>query len=60
LKNTTALVVAGNSKNERDIGVAPNFPKDILGQDEMITTSDFMNILGTQVGEHVNARFDLF
>jgi len=26
----------------------------------MITTSDFVNILGTKVGEQLNARFDLF
>jgi len=35
---TQAYLFAGDTRLERNIGVAPGFPKDILKQDEMITT----------------------
>jgi hypothetical protein len=51
---------AGDTKLERNIGVAPGFPKDILKQDEMITTADVMNLLNITEGDSVEVDIDLF
>ena len=47
-KNTTAHMIAGDSRLERKINVAPEFPKTIFGRNEIATTTDVMKILGIE------------
>jgi hypothetical protein len=37
-KNTTANMIAGDSKLERAINVAPRFPRNLFKQGELATT----------------------
>jgi hypothetical protein len=39
-------MIAGDSRLERKINVAPEFPKRIFERNELATTDDVMNILG--------------
>lgn len=55
-KNTTANMIAGNSKLERAINVAPRFPKNLFKQGELATTQDVVNLLGLQVGKEIQAH----
>ena len=58
--HTQAYVFAGDSRLERNIRIAPGFPNNILGKDEMITTHDVMSLLNINVGDMVEADIDLF
>jgi hypothetical protein len=51
---------AGNSELERNLGISPGFPVDILGKDEMITTNGVMKLLDIELGDEVEADIDLF
>ena len=55
-KSTTANLIAGNSKLERKINVAPLFPKNIFAQGELATTMDVLNILGLEEGQEIEAH----
>jgi hypothetical protein len=57
---TQAYLFAGDSELERNIGIAPGFPTDILGKDEMITTDDVKKLLNIEIGDEVEADIDLF
>lgn len=48
---TTANMIAGNSSLERLIRVAPDFPNINLGQQDMITSQDVLDILQLQAGD---------
>ena len=52
-------MIAGDSKLERNLGVAPGFSNRILKQDELITTNAIMTVLGVSEGETISADFDL-
>jgi hypothetical protein len=41
-------MIAGDSRLERKINVAPEFPKTIFGRNEIATTTDVMKILGIE------------
>ena len=51
---TSAFMIAGDSKLERNIGVAPGFSNKVLKQDEMITTDDIMTVLGLKIGDMIS------
>lgn len=55
-KNTTANMIAGDSKLERAINVAPRFPRNLFKQGELATTEDVVNLLGLQVGKEIQAH----
>jgi len=50
---TSSFVFAGDSKQERDEGIAPGFPNTILGKDEVIALDDLMQILGVNEGDQI-------
>lgn len=52
-------MVAGDSKLERNIGIAPGFPVRTLKQDELITTSNILTVLNVEVGGYISTDFDL-
>ena len=56
---TSSYMIAGDSKLERNLGVAPGFPSRILKQDELITTNDIMTVLGVEEGDMISTDFDL-
>ena len=58
-KFTSAYMVVGDSKLERNIGIAPGFPVRVLGQDELVTTSDILTVLGLEEGDTVQTDIDL-
>ena len=58
-KMTSSFMIAGDSKLERNLGVAPGFSNRILKQDELITTNDIMTVLGVSEDETISADFDL-
>jgi len=60
MANTSAHMIAGDSYLERKINVAPEFPKMLLGRNEMITSGDVMRILDLKEGQTVEAHYDLF
>jgi len=45
-KHTSAYAILGDTKLERDIGVADGFPNMILGRGELIVIKDLLNVLG--------------
>lgn len=47
-------MIAGDSKKERNIGIAPGFPVRVLKQDELITTANILTVLGVEVGEYIS------
>jgi hypothetical protein len=58
--NTTAYMIAGNSTLERMIGVAPEFPNRIFGRNELVTTTDVMNLLNVKEGDTIEAHVKTF
>ena len=52
-------MVVGDSKLERNIGIAPGFPVRVLQQDELVTTSDILTVLGLEVGDIIQTDIDL-
>jgi hypothetical protein len=59
-KSTSAIMVAGNSKLENEIGVANGFPNMDLKQDEIMLVKDVTDVLGLKEGDQVEISFDLF
>ena len=59
-KQTSAVMVAGDSSLENSIGVAHGFPQLELGQDEVIMMQDVMEVLELRVGDEIEISFDLF
>jgi hypothetical protein len=49
-------MIAGDSRLERKINVAPEFPKNLFGKDELATTMDVINILGLTEGQQIEAH----
>ena len=47
-------MIAGDSKLERNIGIAPGFPVRTLKQDELITTANILTVLDVEVGGHIS------
>ena len=57
---TQAYLIAGDQSLERNLGIAPGFPRMQLKKDEMITTTDVMSLLNLKVGEEMNVDIDFF
>ena len=51
---TSSYMIAGDSKLERNLGVAPGFPARELKQDELITTNDIMTVLDVKEGDVIS------
>jgi hypothetical protein len=45
-KSTAAIMLAINTKQERDIHLAPGFSQRVLGPDEMMGTKSALNFIG--------------
>lgn len=56
---TGAYLVAVDTELERRIVIGHNFPNRVLGVNEMITTTDVLKLLGTQIGEHIEVNVSL-
>ena len=59
-KQTSAIMVAGDSVLENQIGVSIGFPKIDLEQDEMIMLADVAEVLDLNNGDSVEVQYDLF
>jgi hypothetical protein len=59
-KLTSAVMVAGDSKLETQIGMSKGFPEIELGQDEVIMLDDMLEVLGLKPGDTFEIQFDLF
>lgn len=59
-KLTSAIMVAGDSELENQIGVANGFPRINLEKDEMIILEDVANVLGSRVGDEIEVQYDIF
>lgn len=52
-QNTSAVAIIGDSRKERDIGVAEGFTTYVLQKDEIMVPEIILNILGLQEGDDV-------
>jgi len=51
--STSAVAIIGDSKKERDIGVAQGFTTYVLQKDEIMVPEIILNILGLKEGDHL-------
>jgi hypothetical protein len=51
---TSAIMIAGDSKLENEIGVALGFPKAELKRSEVIVLQDVLDVLGLKEGDKVD------
>ena len=49
-------MIAGDSELERRIQIGHNFPNRILAQNEMITTTDVLQLLGQKIGDNIEVN----
>ena len=59
-KTTSAIMVAGDSRLENEIGVANGFPHVDLKHNEVIMLQDVLDVLSLQNGDTVEIHFDIF
>jgi hypothetical protein len=52
-KHTTATAIIGDSRKERDIGVASGFTTYVLQKDEIMVPEDILGVLGLKEGGHI-------
>ena len=55
-KQTSAYLVAADTMLERQIIVGHEFPNIILQQNEMITTTDVIKLLGNEIGDKIEVN----
>ena len=59
-ESTSAIMVAGDSQLENQIGVAKGFPLVDLQQDEIIMLQDVLDVLQLKKGDEVEIHYDIF
>lgn len=59
-QKTSAIMIAGNSQAENEIGIANGFPKLSLEQGEVIILQDVLDVLDLGEGDTVHINYDLF
>jgi hypothetical protein len=58
-ESTSAIMVAGNSLLENQIGVANGFPKINLKRGEIIMMKDVLDVLGVKEGDYIEATYEV-
>lgn len=59
-KHTSAYAIIGDSKLERDLGVADGFPNMVLKKSEVLVIEDLLHVLDLKEGDNIELNFDLF